>query len=133
MAKRKAQRKKNVSKGLVPNVNGKLLNTIRHERKASPSDLLKSEAKKDLTLRKPQNDKERELGKRYRKEKETNTEASKLYNRFSDAGVTWAGCVQAVKTNFTEQFMDKWNKKLKEVRRKNPRNGNFSLAKVTNA
>ena len=36
-------------------------------------------------------------------------EAERLYDKYKDAGVKWAACVQAVKTNWIPSFENKWH------------------------
>ena len=47
-----------------------------------------------------------------------NDKARELYDTFSAYGVKWSACVQAVKTDWVSQFLNKWGEIRKDIKSK---------------
>lgn len=103
---------------MVRPLNKKIKNLMRSERKAkSPVvDVLKRMEYRSLVTAKPRGAKEIKLAERYIEEDNTRYNAAKLFEQYQEAGITWASCVQAVKTNYVEQLHNKWSPRLKAIR-----------------
>ena len=88
---------------------------MRADRRANPAieDVLKRMAHKDGVIDKPRGAKGKALRERYLNEEYVEANAAKIYEQYQVIGITWAACVQAVKTNFVEQLHMKWGPKLK--------------------
>lgn len=102
-----------ISKGERPNVNQKILNSMRRERVPSTISLLKKRDKRTQIILRPQDKKEKELRVKYMKEDSTFQEANRLYGYYGKCGLTWGAAIQAVKTEYVEKLREKWNPKLK--------------------
>lgn len=90
-------------------------NMLRRERRVNPAlvDVLKRMEYREGVIYSPKGKKEHELRDRYLDEDYTNRAASKLFDDYKVIGITWAACVQAIKTNFAEQLHSKWGPRLK--------------------
>lgn len=114
MAKRKGGKSKGyISKGGCPSVNKKLRNAIRKERIPTPTSMAQSVAFREKIIKSPKTPEERILKKKFEKDDEIITEASRLWNNFRVAGMTWAAAVQAVKTEKTEEIKTAWQKRFR--------------------
>lgn len=112
-----------VSKGQRPNVSRKTQKAVRTERKASNDvrAVLQRDARRSL-IKSSYSKEDKILAERYKEEDKIHIEASRLYNKYSKAGLTWSAAVQAVKTDFVESLNKKWVKRLRswnEEQRKN--------------
>lgn len=119
MAKgKKSSGKHYTSKGERPNVSAKIRNALRRDRRARPNvdDMIRSWSARQEIISKPRGEKQRELRERYIAQEDVQYQAHKLYDQYRDAGITWAACVQAVKTNFVEYLHNKWSPRIKAVR-----------------
>lgn len=112
MAKKKGGKSKGyISKGQRPNVSKK--NRVKGG--VNPVDSkIQSLLKKQQVIEKPQNNKEKELRKRYIKEDEIYIEVARLLNRFGVCGLQKSTAVQAVITEKIEDLNKKWSKILSE-------------------
>tara|TARA_Y100000034_G_scaffold34222_1_gene41933 strand:- start:10497 stop:10862 length:366 start_codon:yes stop_codon:yes gene_type:complete len=117
--KKKSSGKKYVSKGQRPNVTRATKNAMKRERVTSPESLLQSLTIRNRIKFKPQNKQEKELSEKYFKEDDIAIKARQLFYKYQGCGVTWAACVQAVKTDYVELFQKKWNGKLAAYRKAN--------------
>ena len=68
---------------------------------------------KELSTRRDQKSKDRYA--KWEQEEKIKLEASKLYRTYKSAGCTYGARVQALKTNWLQQFTQKWNKELGET------------------
>jgi len=100
------------------NVSRKIHNMLRRERRADPAleDVLKRMEYRDMIISSPKGKKQHELRDRYLDENYVNQSAEKLFEQYKEIGITWAACVQAIKTNFAEQLHSKWGPRLKAHR-----------------
>jgi hypothetical protein len=107
-----------VSKGDRPNLARKTRNMLRRDRRENPAveDVMRSYAVKQEIIAKPRGDKQRELRERYIAEEDTHYQALKLFEQYKEAGIKWAACIQAIKTNFVEHLHNKWSPRLKAVK-----------------
>lgn len=115
---KKSTGKHYVSKGERRNVSRKTRNMLRADKRANPDieDVLKSLEFKTRIIDKPKGAKEKALQERYINEENTQQAALKIYEQYEKVGITWAACVQAVKTNFGEQLHTKWRPILKNYK-----------------
>ena len=111
-----AEKKKSkyVSKGLVRNVSRKTLIELRAERK-KVFNLRSWKARNDhrnfiLSRHEPSYSK---LRKRYEYEEFVSGRATDLFEQYKNAGITWAACVHAVKTDWVPKLHIKWGPRLK--------------------
>lgn len=72
---------------------------------------------KTRVIERPQNAKERALKEKYMKEREVQSQAAQLLNRFADIGLTPAETFHAVKTGKIEILLNKWTPRLTEFKR----------------
>ena len=100
------------------NVSRKIYNMMRRHRRANPElvDILKRMKYRDGIIFSPKGKKEHELRDRYLDEDYTKQASEKLFIQYKEIGITWAACVQAIKTNFAEQLHSKWGPRLKAYR-----------------
>lgn len=125
MAKgKKSKGKHYVSKGQRPNVSQKLRNAVRSERVVSSESLLQRARNRALIIAKPLNDKQRELKVRYLKENEAIVAATRLYNKYSFAGMTKAAAMHAAKSNKIKEVEEKWAPIAKKVMEDNRKKRN---------
>lgn len=99
-------------------VSRKVHNMMRREHRINPAlkdVLIRMEHRQGIILN-PRGKKEHELRDRYLDEDYTNRAAEKLFEQYKEIGITWAACVQAIKTNFAEQLHSKWGPRLKTYR-----------------
>lgn len=107
MAKR-AKGKGYVSNGERRNLGRKIRNELRRERRANPtieSILAKAKHRRDILEKKGYSLLKEELLKKIDIEKRSLA----LYNKYKNKGVSWASCIQAVKTDWVPQFETKWH------------------------
>lgn len=107
MAKgKKASGKTYTSKGERPNVSRKLLNAVRTEKRKNPpvDTLIARMNHRNMILAKGSRDQKKKMEEKISIE----NRASELFEQFSKHGVTWAACVQAVKTDWVPSFMNRW-------------------------
>jgi len=102
----------------MASISQKTKNLMRIERKANPpiEDVLKRMEYRSMIIAKPHGSHEAKLRDRYIEEENTKFNASKLYEQYQEAGITWAACVQAAKTHYIEHLHNKWSPRLKAVR-----------------
>ncbi len=100
------------------NVSRRTYNMMRREHRANPAleDVLKRMEHRQGIISNPKGKKEHELRDRYLDEDYTNQAAKKLFEQYKVIDITWAACVQAIKTNFAEQLHSKWGPRLKAYR-----------------
>lgn len=93
-------------------------NMMRRERRANPelADVLKRMEHRQGIISSPKGKKEHELRDRYLDEDYAKQAAEKLFLQYKEIDITWAACVQAIKTNFAEQLHSKWGPRLKAYR-----------------
>lgn len=53
---------------------------------------------------------------RYELEEMAEMTAARLYDQYREAGATWAGCMQAARTDWVAQFHMKWGERLRKLR-----------------
>lgn len=107
-----------VSKGQRPNISRKILNAMKSDRRTNPSveDVMKRYKYRQEIINKPRNSKQKGLRERYLEEDRVDLQAHKLMDQYRDVGLSKAGAVHAVKTNFIEQLHSKWSPRLKAFR-----------------
>lgn len=112
------------SKGQRPNVSkrNKVKNII-----PSVSAMIVSFKKRQQVMFNPQNNKERELGKQYRKEDEIDIEVQRLFNRFGKCGLERSAVIMAIKTDYKDKLIRKWAPILREWNRKREGTNAFSV------
>jgi len=100
------------------NVSRRTYNMMRRERRANPelADVLRRMEHRQMIISNPKGKKEHELRDRYLDEDYVRQAAEKLFIQYKEIEITWAACVQAIKTNFAEQLHSKWGPKLKAHR-----------------
>lgn len=101
------------SKGERPNVSRKLCNAMRREKRENfdVAAWVQSKNAKDLVMaRRGGGQETRDLQKRYNDEKMIQNLAADLFDKYGKNGATWAGCIQAVKTDWVPSFHNKWVK-----------------------
>lgn len=100
------------------NLSRRTYNILRRERRANPAliDFLKRMEHRQGVISSPKGKKGHELRDRYLDEDYTKQAAEKLFMQYKEIGITWAACVQAIKTNFAEQLHSKWGPRLKVYR-----------------
>jgi hypothetical protein len=106
-------RKTYTSKGQRRNVARKLVNAMRRDRRANPSLgmlLARLTYRNDLGRRKDK-DSQARFTNLLAKEAVYNR-ALELFDKYKSAGVTWAACVQAIKTDWVPSFETKWKARL---------------------
>ena len=99
-----------VSNGERPSVKRSTLIALRKERRANPSlkSIFQRLEHREYVLSRKHDPKFKVLRERYIYEDSINSRATKLLDKFGSYGATWAGCVQAVKTDFVPSFESKW-------------------------
>ena len=99
-----------ISNGERPSTKRSTLNALRLARRANPSlaSLDQRTEHRAYVLSRKHDPKFKVLRDRYMYEDSINSRASQLFEKFSSYGATWAGCVQAVKTDFVPSFETKW-------------------------
>ena len=100
------------------NVSRRTYNMMRRERRVNPAlvDVLKRMEHRRGIISSPKGKKENELRDRYLDEDYVKQAAEKLFVQYKEINITWAACVQAIKTNFAEQLHSKWGPRLKAYR-----------------
>jgi len=100
------------------NVSRRTYNMMRREKRTNPKlvDVLKRMEHREGIIFNPKGKKENELRDRYLDEDYVKRSAEKLFIQYEEIGITWAACVQAIKTNFAEQLHSKWGPRLKAHR-----------------
>ncbi|KKN24771.1 hypothetical protein LCGC14_0891560 [marine sediment metagenome] len=100
------------------NVSRRTYNMMRREHRANPAlaDVLKRMEHRQGIIFSPKGKKEHELRERYLDENYVKQAAEKLFVQYKEINITWAACVQAIKTNFAEQLHSKWGPRLKAHR-----------------
>jgi hypothetical protein len=118
MAKKKKQQKKvekavNRPKVSARPVNRSLLKAVRRDRRAHPSldSILQRLNYRETVMARNHDHRLRAQRERFERDNSVESQARQLYNQFAEFGVTWAACVQAVKTNWVAQFMVKWGQR----------------------
>jgi len=104
---------------MAKNLSRENRNALRREKSKTfdIKDWRRSQAQRQAVLeRKGGDDATRKLKERYFEEEKIQKQASKLFEQYSDVGVTWAACVQAVKTDWVPSFHNVWGSKLKAVK-----------------
>lgn len=104
--KGKSNTKSYVSKGLRKNVSRKTLIDMRKDRKAKRpvEDVLAKLRHRDEVMRRGTAKQVEKLEKAIYVE----DRATELYTQYQEVGITWAACVQAVKTDYISQLHQKW-------------------------
>lgn len=123
MAKAQSQKKstptpsEKTKSGVRP-VSRKLVNAVARDRRADlpVADLLKRQAYRATIIARSNDPKLSELRQRYIAEESVYTRALELYGQFQSVGVTWGACVQAVKTDWVSEFLNKWGEKKRAVK-----------------
>lgn len=100
------------SKGQRRCVARKTLNAMRRDRRENPSidSLFQASDHRRLVLGRPKDKNLAILYKKYVEEDRVNSRAEDLFKSFKSAGVTWAACVQAVKTDYIAQLEMKFGR-----------------------
>lgn len=113
MTKKQKQRSNQVSKGQRNSVSRKLINRLASERRENPfkynfKGILESKEFRESVMMRVKDRSLKELRDKFIKYETIMLRATELFARYKDSGATWAGCVHSVKTNFTQQFEQKW-------------------------
>lgn len=98
------KRKTVTSKGQRPNVSKKIVRDMRADRMTSIDSILQSEAARSANRR------DGKLAKKYDEEARVRHEAERLFDQYHGR-VQWSACVQAVKSNWTAEFHQKYGQK----------------------
>lgn len=141
MAGKKSTGKHYVSKGERPTVTRKLRNALRADRKRHPEvdAVIKSQNVKSFIVYKnnPQN-----LATKFAKEDQILRDAIALHEQYGEVmenffkernglkyvpGGAWAGCVQAVKTDYVPTFHLVWGNRAKDYKSKDPKQEKYTV------
>lgn len=106
MAKHKKLRSTYISKGQRKCTARKTINAMRRDRRENPSikSIFQSSEHRRTILGRPKDKNLAVLYKKYVEEDRIKSQAENLYRKFQAAGIHWAACVQAVKTDHMGQL-----------------------------
>ena len=101
-----------ISKGERPSYSRKIMIASRAERRKNPAivDIFKSRTVREFVMSRRKDPHYRDLAEKYIREEFVKDRANDLFEKYGGAGATWAGCVQAVKTDWVSQFETKWSR-----------------------
>ncbi len=119
MAKGSGKKTPYTSKGQRPNVARKTVNAMRRDRRLNPAidSIFQRMDHRRMVLSRPKDRNLAKLHKKYSTQEQVKNRAESLFKQFQGAGVTWAACIQAVKTDYIGQLEMKFgriNVKVKE-------------------
>lgn len=99
---KKTSRPQYISKGERRSVSKKITNALRRDFLATPSidSIFQAMNYKTLMLSKTKDKKVVEIHKKLIEKDKVTRKAAELLKRYNRAGLTWAGAIQAVKTDF---------------------------------
>lgn len=99
-----------ISKGERRNVSRKQINAGRTERKANPSvkSMIAASNHRQNIIDRSKDKSVADLREKYMEESSIERQAEDLYKKYSAKGATWAACVQAVKTDWVSNFINKY-------------------------
>ena len=104
-----------VSKGQRPSV--QLANAVRRDGRANGGNMrsifAKAKHREDVLAKHGNNAAKEKILEQDRIE----TLASQLFETYESAGITWAACVQAVKTDFVSELHQKWANRLGQAKK----------------
>lgn len=122
MAKRKGGNSNGyTSKGQRPNISRWSKKANRTENRANPSlaSRFQTEEYRKRVITSPQNAKERALKERYLIEDSIDRQCSDLLKQFGSVGLTRAGAIHAIKTDFVSQLIEKWKIRMSNKTKQN--------------
>ena len=100
----------------MSNVSRDIRNRMRRNSVKSINDIEKSRQHRDMVKARTHDRSYDRLRERYEWEDMVHNRALDLYSRFGPAGVTWAACVQAVKTDTVSTFTQKYGSMVRDQR-----------------
>lgn len=102
------------SKGQHSNISRWLKNANRRDRRENPTpeQNFQSSEHRRRVIASPQNAKERELKEKYLAEAMIENQCRELLKKYGAAGLTRAGAIQAIKTDYVSTLTEKWNNRL---------------------
>lgn len=120
MARKSGVKTPYTSKGQRPNVARTTINAMRRDRRLNPSiaSIFQRAEYRSMVLSRPKDRKLANLHKKYVEQEQIKSRAEGLYKQFIGAGVTWAACVQAVKTDYIGQLEMKYGRITAKVKEK---------------
>ena len=99
-----------ISKGQRPNVSRKILNSMRRERRENPSvkSMFQKSDHRRLILSRSKDKSIAELHRKYVEEDRVIASANNIFLKYKSAGIKWAACIQAAKTDYLGQLEMKY-------------------------
>ena len=95
-----------------------VIKQLRKERRENPTviDILKRMQHREFIMSRRHDPKLASKRERYEQEDSWYSTACRLHDQFGYAGATWAGCVQAAKTDWVSEFQMKWGDRIRSLK-----------------